>query len=218
MTQPRTGTRAGRRTRLRLAAASVAFAAFALVMALPGSAGAQARPPAEHVCFFEGQDLNVFLGVTQRLIGPPPCREAFVGEQWVRTFPSWGTAASAEEAVYPAGYTPQRPAPMDDFLAKFLGVRVVNDIDTVRERSFTFGPETVRRTEIDSESGLPFTYFATAPLRPLSAGEHTSTVFMRLSAEHCDGLGTVEGENCLPGGEFQYTGDNRVTFFPRNPA
>ncbi|MCX2180811.1 hypothetical protein KV205_09755 [Streptomyces sp. SKN60] len=217
-------------TQLRTAAASVASAALALVMGLPGSAGAQpqpearpqaqAQPPAEHVCYFEGRDQNDFLDVTQRLIGPPPCREAFVGERWVRTFPSWGTAPSAEGAVYPAGYTPQRPAPMDDFLAKFRGVRVVNDIGTVRERSFTFGPETVRLTEIDRESGLPFTYFATAPLPPLSPGEHTSTVFMRLSAEHCDGLGTVEGENCLPGGEFPYPTPNpiTVTFFPRNPA
>ncbi|MGW1554818.1 hypothetical protein [Streptomyces sp. NPDC002346] len=206
-------------------------AVLALLTTLAGGATAQAQqavepagvptaqvPPVEHACVFEGVNLNEFLGVTQRLIGPPPCREAFVGEQWVRTFPSWGTAPSAQGTVYPAGYTPARPAPMDDFISKFRGVRIVNDIGTRQERSFTFGPEVVRRITLDSETGILFASFATPPLHPLSAGGHTTTVFMHLSAEHCDGLGTNPDENCLPGGEFQYTGVTPVRFFPRNTA
>ncbi|GAA4998597.1 hypothetical protein [Streptomyces siamensis] len=53
---------------------------------------------------------------------------------------------------------------------------------------------------------------------PGRAGAHTTTVFMRLSAQHCDGLGTDPDANCLPDGDFQYTGDTPSTFFPRNTA
>ncbi|MBY8842913.1 hypothetical protein [Streptomyces sp. SP2-10] len=176
-----------------------------------------AQPPAEHACVFEGVDLNEFLGVPQRLIGPPPCREAFVGEKWVRTFPAWVTAASAKGAVYPPGYKPARRAPMDDFVSKFRGIRVVNDIGTAQERSYVFtGKQVLRRVDLDSEANVRIASFATPPLHPLSAGAHTTTVFMRLSAQHCDGLGTDPDANCLPGGEFEYTGDTPVTFFPRS--
>ncbi|MFD7626370.1 hypothetical protein ACFV7Q_10035 [Streptomyces sp. NPDC059851] len=30
---------------------------------------------------------------------------------------------------------------------------------------------------------------------------------MRLSSRHCDGLGTVPEDNCVPGGESLHTGD-----------
>ncbi|MGW8767136.1 hypothetical protein ACWGN5_32075 [Streptomyces sp. NPDC055815] len=212
------------RMRLRTAMTSAVLAlaiagtggATARAQTMPASQVPAAQPPVEHACAFEGINLNEFLGVAQRLIGPPPCREAFVGEQWVRTFPSWGTAPSAQGTVYPAGYTPARPAPMNDFTSKFLGVRIVNDIGTAQQRSYTFGPEVLRRIALDPESGFLFAYFATPPLHPLRAGAHTTTVFMRLSAEHCDGIGTNPEENCLPAGEFQYTGNTPIRFFPRD--
>ncbi|MGW4755527.1 hypothetical protein [Streptomyces chartreusis] len=205
---------------IRIRAAMIGAALITVLAATSGgTAQAQTRavPPADHNCLSpDGTNLNTFLGISERIIGPPACREAFAGEQWVRTFSSWGTAPSSVGAVYPAGYTPARPNPMDDFTSKFLGVRVVNDIGTPRERSFTFGPETIRRISV--VDGFPFAFFGTRPLRPLSVGPHTSTVFMRLSAAHCDGVGTAPDENCLPAGEFQYTGDTPIRFFPRNGA
>ncbi len=111
--------------------------------------------------------------------------------------PSNSVAFTLQGTVYPAGYTPARPAPMDDFRSKFLGVRVVNDIGSRQERSFTFTQKQVLR-RIDLQAGILCTSFATPPPHPLSAGEHTTTAFMRLSAEHCDGLGTNPEENCLP--------------------
>ncbi|MFJ5546429.1 hypothetical protein [Streptomyces sp. NPDC093225] len=208
-------------TRMR---ATVVSAVLATVLAAAaagvGTVQAQAQgqaavPPADHNCLDpEGTNVNTFLGISERIIGPPACREAFVGEQWVRTFPSWGTAASGDHARYPRGYTPALFNPMDDFLSKFLGVRIVQDIGTAQEKSYTFGPEVIRR--IAEFDGLPFAYFGSPPLSSLSAGTHTTTVFMRLSAEHCDGLGRRRAENCLPGGELAYTGDTPVRFFPRN--
>jgi hypothetical protein len=199
-------------TRIR---AAVVSAVLAAMLTAAGAGTAQAFPPADHNCVFEGENLNTLLGVSERLLGPPPCRETFADERWVRTFPSWGTAAGPGGALYPADYTPSRPNPMDDFTSKLVGVRIVQDIGTHREWSATAGPEIVRN--ITLFEGLPFANFASAPLRPLSLGAHTTTVFMRLSAEHCDGLGEDRVEHCLPAGEFQYTGRTRVHSFPRRP-
>ncbi|MBT2506596.1 hypothetical protein J7I98_11955 [Streptomyces sp. ISL-98] len=208
-----------RPTRIRSAVLS---AALVLMLAAACGGVAQARtvqapavPPVDRNCLSpDGTNLNTFPGISERIMGPPACREAFAGEQWVRSFASWGTAASSRGARYPAGYTPSEPNPMDDFLSKLEGVRVVNDIGTDREEAFTFGPEIVRR--IAFADRIPFAFFATSPMPPLSVGPHTTTVFMSLSAEHCDGLGRVRIENCLPGGEFRYTGDTPIRFFPRS--
>ncbi|MGW0395922.1 hypothetical protein ACWDYJ_34690 [Streptomyces sp. NPDC003042] len=153
----------------------------------------------------EGIDLNALLSIREPIIGPPACRVALAKKPWVRTFPSWGTAADAATAVYPAGYTPSLPKPMDDFILKFLGVRITQDIGTPQERSFSFGPEVLRLVTI--QQGLPFATFASPQLPGLRPGTHTSTVFIRMSFEHCDGLGTVREQNCLPAGETQFTGN-----------
>ncbi|MFI9582623.1 hypothetical protein ACIHCQ_12405 [Streptomyces sp. NPDC052236] len=199
--------------------AAVAGAVLATVLTVTGGATAQAQPqavpPVDHNCLSpSGTNLNTLLDIRERVIGPPACREAFAGERWVRSFPSWGTAPDAESAVYPAGYTPSRVNPMDDFISKFRGVRIVQDIGTRQERSYTFGPEALRLVAV--EDGIPFAFFASPALRPLSVGPHTTSVFMRLSEQHCDGLGTNSEENCLPGGEFPYHANVPITFFPRN--
>ncbi|MEV7415383.1 hypothetical protein [Streptomyces sp. NPDC089919] len=169
-----------------------------------------ATPPspsgaANHCLDPEGTDLNTLLSVREQIIGPPACRVAVAMKPWVSSFPSWGTVADAAGALYPAGYTPSLPKPMDDFLLKFLGVRIVQDIGTPRERSFAFGPEVLRLVVL--EEGLPFATFASPVLPGLRPGSHTSTVFFRMSFEHCDGAGTNRDEDCLPAGESAYTGN-----------
>ncbi|MFF8379870.1 hypothetical protein ACF07V_27495 [Streptomyces sp. NPDC015661] len=211
-------------TRMR---AAVLPALAAAVLAVSGAGQAQAQadprtqtrpvtaaavPPADHNCISpDGTNLNTFLGISERIIGPPACREAFVGERWVRSMPSWGTAPDGDRAHYPRGYTPTLFDPMDDFVSKFQGIRVVSDLGTAREQSRTFGPEALRR--IAPFDGNPFAFLASDPLPSLTAGEHTSTVYMRLSARHCDGLGPRPAVNCLPAGEFVYTGPTTIRFF-----
>lgn len=158
-----------------------------------------------HCLSSEGVDINAQLSIREQIIGPPNCRVAVAWKPWVRAFPSWGTAADAATAVYPAGYTPSLPNPFDDFLLKFLGVRITQDIGTPQERSYSFGPEVLRLVTI--EEGLPFANFASPALPGLKPGTHTTTVFFRMAFEHCDGAGTVREENCLPAGENQHTGN-----------
>ncbi|MFK0203193.1 hypothetical protein [Streptomyces lavendulae] len=116
-----------------------------------------------------------------------------------------GTAADSAGAVHPAGYTPSLPKPMDAFILKFLGVRVVHDIGTPQEQSFPFGPEVPRLVVTEEER--PFAAFASPAMPGLKPGPHTSTICFRISFEHCDGAGTNRDDDCLPADESAYTGN-----------
>ncbi len=216
-------------TRLRTAVVSTAFATILAAVGSgtahavqgwseePVQATGQAGGSEVEPCLTsDGTNLNALLSIQQQIIGPPACRVAVAGKPWVRSFPSWGTAAGAEGAVYPDGYTPDLPKPMNDFILKFLGVRIVQDIGTPHERSLSFGPEVLRL--VVDEGGIPFAFFASPPLQPLKVGAHTTTVFFRLSSRHCDGVGTVPEENCLPAGETQYTGNTPFEVVPAEPT
>lgn len=183
-----------------------ALAGVALAAALTGVA--HAAPPAVPDCITpSGENVNQLYGIKQRVVGPPACREVLVGQRWVIATHSWSTAAGPAGAVYPAGYVPELPAPIDDFNAKFTSATFVIDGGTDRERVVTVGPEALR-TLVDA-NGLPFSGFPSPPLRPLRAGTHTFAVSIVLSAEHCDGLGAVVAVNCLPAGESEW--------YPRTP-
>ncbi|HEY9372682.1 hypothetical protein [Streptomyces sp.] len=209
-------------TRIRATATAALLAAVAAVPA-QAAAAQTAVPPQEHICFSpDGTELNSFLGIADRIIGPPTCREAFAGERLYRSFFSWGTAQPREAGdpplLYPPDYVTSLPDdPMRDFRSKLVGVRVVHDINTVRERSYSFGQEIVRRTETFEGDGNLYAWFAAGPLHPLSVGTHTSTVFMRLTAEHCDGITTDRESSCLPAGEFLWSHIPVLRIFPRNP-
>lgn len=195
----------------RLSAALVTAA-----LATTWAAGtAQAQPSPDHNCVFEGVNINQLLGIGERVIGPPPCREALAGERWVRVGPSWQTAGTSERKVYPRGYVPQDPDPIDDFNAKFQGARYVLDRGTAQERTFVYGRE-VLRTGFVGADGRPFSIPASPPFEPLSIGGHTVVTFLRFSAEHCDGLGRNREQNCVPAGELPWTPDTPLTVFPRS--
>ncbi|MFZ3471183.1 hypothetical protein ACODT3_20705 [Streptomyces sp. 4.24] len=184
----------------------------------PAAAASPPKPTVPHCLDTDGIDLNELYGVKERIIGPPACRETYAKEKWVRTAPAWSTAAGAEEAVYPDGYTPSRPDPIDDFNSKFVSATYVQDAGTPQEQSFTYKKKQVLRTGFVGSDGLPFSATVSPPFKALPLGPHTGTVYFTLSAEHCDGLGTVEEENCLPAGTFPWSVDTPFTVVPRPAA
>lgn len=193
-----------------------ALVLLALAALLAGAEVAHAAPPPDHNCLSpSGTNLNHLYGIQERIIGPPTCREALAGERWVLAAAPWVTAAGAAGAVYPAGYTPARPNPIDDFNAKFVGARYVLDRGTRQEQTFRFGREALR-TGLVTDDRLPFSAPVSPALHSLSIGRHTVTVFLTLSAEHCDGLGPDRDLQCLPAGEFQWTPDIPFEIFPRS--
>jgi hypothetical protein len=203
------------RRAVRTAGWGGALVLLALAALLAGAGVAHAVPPPDHNCLSpSGTNLNQLHGIEERIIGPPACREALAGERWVDAAAPWVTAARAAGAVYPAGYTPARPNPIDDFNAKFVGARYVLERGTRQEQTFRFGREALR-TGLATEDGLPYSAPVSGVFHPLTVGRHTITLFITLSAAHCDGLGTDPELNCLPAGEIQWTPDIPFEVFPR---
>jgi hypothetical protein len=138
-----------------LAASALVFGGAATSLPASAATGAPVGDPKKtHDCITpDGTNLNKLYGVKERIIGPPTCREAFAGERWVRSVPDWITAAGSSGAVYPTGYTPAKPNPIDDFNSKFVGATYVHDRGTPQEKTFTFGRE-VLRTGFFTPEGL----------------------------------------------------------------
>lgn len=192
--------------------APVALAAVVATWLVVGAGGASAGrvdPPghkdANHCVNPFGVDLNVLFGVPEH-IRTFFCTAISAGEPW-RPFSFWFTDDGID-SVYPEGYVPLRPLPIDDFVAK-LTVKVVIDGGTSREKTYVFSPAEAVRTDITlgqlMPGNPPFPMAAIMPrMQPLSVGDHTAALILVLSAEHCDGLAAAE-ENCLPAGETLYS-------------
>lgn len=113
--------------------------------------------------------------------------------------------------MYPDGYAPSRLAPIDDFLAKLVAVKVVIDGGTSQERTHILDPSEMVRTDIHAEEvnpgawGSPYPMASLLPSMPaVSVGEHTFEPILVLSAQHCDGLGSDADLQCFPAGETSF--------------
>lgn len=188
----------------------------ATAMSAPATAAPLPKPklPIPHCFGADGTDLNEFYGVKERIVGPPTCREIYAKQKWVRVAPGWTTAPSAAVAVYPAGYTPSEPNPIDDFNSKFVSATYVLDIGTPQEKRHTFKKKEVLRTGFFGADGLPYSVAISPPFKAPDLGPHTHTVLFTLQDEHCDGLGTDREADCLPAGTHSYTGDTAITVVP----
>jgi hypothetical protein len=207
----------GRRAFVALAAV---FAASLAVGASGASAG-RVDPPghrdANHCFFFTGVDLNDLYSVPEQFRNFL-CRDLSAGEHW-RPFVPWITDDGVD-SVYPSGYVPLRPRPIEDFVAK-LTVRVVTDGGTHQQKTYVFSAAEAVRTDITLEQLDPddpdapqLAMAVTMPrMKPLSVGTHTYEVIWVLSAQHCDGYSTVVEESCLPAGELPIDG-GRLTVTP----
>ena len=141
-------------TRALVALAAV-FAASLTVGAGGASAG-RVDPPghqdANHCFWFSGVDVNELFGVPEQFHHFLFCRELSAGEYW-RPFVSW-IAGDGVDSVYPAGYVPLSPLPIEDFVAK-LTVKVVTDGGTPKQKTYVFSPAAAVRTDIPSTSSSP---------------------------------------------------------------
>ena len=113
---------------------------------------------------------------------------------------------------------PAEPAPIDDFVSKVVAIKVVVDGGTAREKTQSFTASKAIRTDVNAEELEPGAWPEPSPMasmlprmRPVSVGEHTFEIFVVLSAEHCDGLGSDPELQCLPAGEIPFTGPRPLT-------
>ncbi len=198
----------------RALVALAAVVAASLAVGVGGASADRVDPPghqdANHCFWFSGADLNELFSVPDQF-HHFLCTELSVGEHW-RPFVSWITDDGVD-SVYPAGYVPLRPLPIQDFLAK-LTVRVVTDGGTHQQKAYVFSPAEAVRTDIalaqldpDDPDAPQLAMVITMPrMKPLSVGAHSYEVTWVLSAQHCDGYSTVVEESCLPAGELPIDG------------
>jgi hypothetical protein len=161
-----------------------------------GAGQPERRTGAEPCLSPTGVDLNERWGVSWRVIAPF-CTDALTGEHWSTTT-LWSMSTSFD--AVPDGFVPAGDSPLEDFLAKFGGVKYVVDPGTNQQRTYVF--DDLDQLAVVDIDGLPSVNTVTmAALHPLSAGEHVVQTFWMFDAMHCDGIGAVVAENCFPAGE-----------------
>jgi hypothetical protein len=162
-----------------------------------------------------GVDYNALYGISDQF-RTFECRQITAGEHWI-AFTVWITDDGAD-SVYPEGYVPSEPAPVDDFVSKVDAVKVVVDGGTSREKTQSFTASQAIRTDVNAEELEPGAWPVPSPMasilprvRPLSAGIHTFEIIVVLSAVHCDGLGADPDLQCLPAGEIPFIPPRQLT-------
>jgi hypothetical protein len=149
-----------------------------------------------------GVDLNEFFGVSEQIVTgtTPSCSEVGSGERWRPSAIPWFVNHSFE--VVPEGFVPAGATPLEDFVAKFAGVRYV--VDPATRRELTYAYANVNDLWIGTFAGTPLVSPITlVALKPLPVGDHEVETYWRFSAMHCDGFGDAIGPqgNCFPAGE-----------------
>jgi hypothetical protein len=172
-----------------------------------------------------GSDVERYFGLRGDAIWlnlqghQPPCLTVEEGRTFSRTH-GW-IAQLASRAVYPAGYVPDHPAPIRDFVSKLTQARYVIHRDgeveisrtvrrpALRERAKLgrFGdlfvaPDTTLIPGATIDARAPeWTTLEPFDSRGLAAGEHTIEIYWTLAEPHCDGFTTDQALSCLAAGE-----------------
>jgi hypothetical protein len=186
--------------------------AITLAVAVSSASAGRIDPPGHrdgnHCVNAFGVDLNNLYGISDQFRFRD-CTVLSAGEHWIR--PLWWITNFSADSVYPPGYVPSRPAPIDDFVAKLVAMQVVIDGGTPKARTHVFDPTQIVRTDIHAEQvepgawGAPYPMATLLPrLRPLSLGDHFVETSLVLSDEHCDGFSTDPHLSCLPAGEVLF--------------
>jgi hypothetical protein len=176
---------------------------IAVLGVLVGSLGSGAREswagprPVPHCISPTAVDLNVRWAISDAIVAPF-CTEVNSGRQWV---PSNAWFMNFVFDAAPAGFVPAGSTPLEDFIAKFIGVKYVVDPGTKKEKTYivTNDDDLGIVHTIDAEVVNPITL---GSLKPLSVGDHVVDSYLLFSAMHCDGFGDVVDENCLSGEAF----------------
>ena len=175
---------------------SVSRRAAAVLIALLVATGVPAAASAgssdgTHCIFPDGTDLNEGWGITEAIVWFN-CTTIGAGEDW-RVADGWGMSSRFQGK--PKGFVPAGDTPLKDFLAKFVGAKVVVDAGTSGQQVYLFtdasqllvGDNTVNAVTMGVMPALP-------------VGEHTVDAYWVMSALHCDGFPKPHG-GCLPAGE-----------------
>lgn len=183
----------------------VALAAFGACVGMSAS-GTWAGPKPVKPCITPTDvNLNERYGVSDAIVAPF-CPAVSSGRRW--TVSSAWSMNSTFEDPGPAEFEPAGATPLEDFIAKLIGVKYVVDPGTNKEKTYLFPNADNLGVFVGDDFAIanPLTL---GSVQPLNVGDHVVDSYLLFRAMHCDGLGHVIGENCLPAGETFY---DRVQF------
>ncbi|MCY7418934.1 MAG: hypothetical protein LH650_10640 [Chloroflexi bacterium] len=184
---------------------SMARGAMAVVLAIASIVGvagsvSAAPKPAAHCISPIGTDLNVRWGVSETIVAPW-CTEIEAGRSW-RVSQAWFMNTSFD--AMPDDFVAEGSTPLEDFLAKVIGVKIVVDAGTSHERTVVFTNVGDLGTLADAGGFAVAQALTLGTVRPLNVGAHTIDAYFSMRALHCDGLGAIIEENCLPAGDTPF--------------
>lgn len=180
-----------------------AIVTLSLMLAAVVPAGASAgNSEGTHCIAPWGGDLNVEWGITEAIVWVF-CTEVGTGEDW-RVAAGWGVAPSFKKV--PKGFEPTGATPLEDFMVKFVGSKVVTDPGTAQERTTIFTGLSGLTVTVFDDGGAGINSVTMGTLDPLSVGSHVVESYWTMSAMHCDGGGKSIEANCLVAGDnFGYS-------------
>ena len=141
-------------------------------------------------------DLNERYGVSDAIVAPF-CATLDSGRHWTVSN-AW--FMSPTFVAVPNGFVPAGLTPLEDFIAKFIGVKYVAHPGTSKEKVYVVGNNDDLGILNDGVTALA-NPVSLGTLKPLSVGDHVVDSYLLFSAMHCDGLVANVDENCLPAGE-----------------
>lgn len=182
----------------------IAVALAAAGVPAPVSAG---TPDGNHCIAPWGADLNEEWGISETIVWWF-CSEIGAGQSW-RVAAGWGMNETFKKV--PKDFVPAGETPLEDFIAKFVGVRVVVDPGTTHERSYRFTDTS--KLQVTPDDGFVGVNLVTmGALEPLSVGTHVVEAYWTMSANHCDGGGRDVEVNCLAAGDtLAFAGEATVS-------
>ena len=143
-------------------------------------------------------NVNERWGITDAVVAPF-CTQVNSGRRWV---PSNAWFMNTAFDVVPPGFVAQGATPVQDFVAKFVGVKHVVDAGTNNEKTYVFPNDDSLGILLAVEGFDVVNAITLGSLNPLSVGDHTVDSYFIFSAMHCDGLPPGDpDQNCLPAGE-----------------
>src|SRR5262245_51291655 len=183
----------------------VALVTLGVLVALLGvsMSGAAAGPKAVPPCITPTSvNINERWGISDAIVAGDFCTQVSSGRRWV---PSNAWFMNTAFDLVPSGFVPAGATPVLDFVAKFVGVKLVVDAGTNKEKTYVFPNDDSLGILLDVDGLDVVNAITLGSLKPLSVGVHTVDSYFILSAMHCDGLGDVVADNCLAAGETLFT-------------
>ena len=163
----------------------------------PGASRSSAGPkPVPHCISPTAVDINERYGVSEAIVAPF-CATLNSGRHWTVSN-AW--FMSPTFVAVPDGFEPAGATPLEDFIAKFIGVKYVVDPETSKEKTYVFGNGDDLGIFNDGIT-VAANPVSLGTLKPLSVGDHVVDSYLLFSAMHCDGIDPVVEDNCLPAGE-----------------